>query len=79
MSEVNLFAPSPSGATLAVALAACGGIGRPSSGPIVLGASLPLTGPLGVFGPVIQGAYEQAVADINEAGGVTVGGAPHGS
>ena len=40
----------------------------------MVGATLPLTGPLGVFGPVIEGAYEQAVADINEAGGVEVDG-----
>jgi branched-chain amino acid transport system substrate-binding protein len=64
------------GATLTVVLAACGGTTVASSGPIVLGASLPMTGPLGVFGPVIRGAYEQAVADINKAGGVTVDGAP---
>ena len=44
------------------------------SGPIVLGASLPLTGPLGTFGPIIQDAYERAVDDINEAGGVDVDG-----
>src|SRR6478609_7358769 len=62
------------GATLTVVLAACG-TSQTNSGPIVFGASLPLTGPLGVFGPVIQGAYEQAVADINKAGVVTVDGA----
>ena len=42
--------------------------------PIVLGTTLPLTGPLGVFGPPIQAGYEQAVAAINAAGGVDVGG-----
>ena len=46
----------------------------PSGDPIVLGASLPLTGPLGVFAPPVQAGYEQAVQAINDAGGVDVGG-----
>ena len=62
------------GAALTLTLAACGSSGGGGSGPIVLGTTLPLTGPLGVFGPVIQAAYEQAVTDINAAGGVKVGG-----
>ena len=62
------------GASLALTLAACGSSGGGGSGPIVLGTTLPLTGPLGVFGPVIQAAYEQAVTDINASGGVKVGG-----
>jgi branched-chain amino acid transport system substrate-binding protein len=61
------------GATLTMILAACGTSAAAGAGPIVLGTSLPLTGGLGVFGPVIQAAYEQAVADINRAGGVKVG------
>lgn len=62
-------------ATLAVSLAACSSsaAGSSSSGPIVLGASLPLTGQLGAFGPLIQYGYEQAIAAINAAGGVKVG------
>ena len=63
------------GASLTLSLAACGGAASgDGSGPIVLGASLPLTGPLGTFGPIIQDAYERAVDDINEAGGVDVDG-----
>lgn len=72
------------GTTLALTLAACGSSGSDggSSGAsggaqgdaIVLGASLPLTGPLGTFGPPIQAGYEQAVTAINNAGGVDVGG-----
>ena len=46
----------------------------PSGDPVVLGTSLPLTGPLGIFGPPIQAGYEQAVAAINAAGGIDVGG-----
>ncbi len=70
------------GAALVMTLAACGSstndsassTGAPSGDPIVLGASLPLTGPLGVFGPPIQAGYEQGVKAINDAGGVDVGG-----
>jgi branched-chain amino acid transport system substrate-binding protein len=63
------------GVSLTLTLAACGTSGGGGdSGPIVLGTTLPLTGPLGVFGPIIQVAYEQAVADIDKAGGVKVGG-----
>lgn len=67
-------------AALALTLAACGsgGSGDAGSGgsadPVVLGTTLPLTGPLGIFGPPIQAGYEQAVADINAAGGIDVGG-----
>ena len=62
------------GVSLTLTLAACGSSGGGGPDPIVLGTSLPLTGALGVFGPVIQASYEQAVADINKAGGVAVGG-----
>jgi branched-chain amino acid transport system substrate-binding protein len=61
------------GAALTMILTACGSSAGGGSGPIVVGTTLPLTGPLGVFGPVIQAAYEKAVADINGAGGVKVG------
>src|SRR3954451_17260056 len=62
------------GACLTLSVAACGGGAGADTGPIVLGASLPLTGPLGVFGPTIQEAYQRAVDDINKAGGVDVDG-----
>lgn len=45
-----------------------------SQDPIVVGTSLSLTGPLAPIGTVQQPGYEQLVADINEAGGVSVGG-----
>lgn len=61
--------------SLMLSLAACGNSAGGDNGPIVLGTTLPLTGQLGVFGPIIQDAYKQAVADINAAGGVDVGGA----
>ena len=64
------------GATLAITLAACGGgaTAGEDDAPIVLGASLPLTGSLGVFGSAIQTGYEQAIEAINADGGLEVDG-----
>lgn len=56
---------------------ACGGSSGGSGGgdgPIVLGTSLSLTGPLGSFGVLQQQGYQQAVADANADGGLDVGG-----
>jgi len=59
-----------------VALAACGSSGSSgsSSGPIVIGASIPITGPLAGFGAFVKWGYEHAVAQVNAAGGLQVGG-----
>lgn len=38
-----------------------------------LGATLPMTGPLGAFGPFLQAGYDKAIAEVNDAGGLTVG------
>ena len=62
-------------------LAACGS-SSPSSGraggdadePIRIGAVVPLTGRYAALGELIKNAYELAVEDINQAGGVAVGG-----
>lgn len=60
-----------------VSLSACasssGSGGGDPSGPIVLGATLSLTGPLGTIGPEQEAGYQQYVADINGAGGLRVG------
>lgn len=71
------------GALLCVlALAACGssdddGGGGGSTGggtsTVTIGTTLPMTGPLGGFGPLIKDGYDQAVAEVNEAGGLKVG------
>jgi branched-chain amino acid transport system substrate-binding protein len=70
----------------ALALAGCAssggsggaaGSGGTSSGPITLGTTLPMTGPLASFGPVIEDGYQKAISDINAAGGVAVAGAKH--
>ena len=64
----------------ALALAGCassGGSGGSPAGPVTLGTTLPMTGPLASFGPVLEAGYQKAVSDINAAGGVTVGGVKH--
>ncbi|WP_088318554.1 ABC transporter substrate-binding protein [Kineosporia sp. R_H_3] len=78
-TKKSAFAALAASTALVLALGACGsgsdsGSGGGSSEPVVLGTTLPLTGPLGIFGPPIQAGYEQAVAAINGAGGVDVGG-----
>ncbi|GAA5040651.1 branched-chain amino acid transport system substrate-binding protein [Thermocatellispora tengchongensis] len=55
--------------------AACGaGAGQDADAPVVLGASLSLTGPLGTIGRPQQAGLERLVADVNARGGVQVGG-----
>ena len=43
---------------------------------VVLGASIPLSGPLAGFGICQQWGYETAVKDLNQAGGITIDGTP---
>lgn len=71
-------------AAIALLLAGCAsgsgsgaGAGGSSAGPITLGTTLPLTGPLASFGPVLQAGYQKAIDDVNAAGGLPVGGAKH--
>lgn len=54
----------------------CGGGGSSSSetGPIKIGQTLPLTGPLSALGKIVKEATAQAVADVNAKGGLEVGG-----
>ena len=70
---------------LALTVAACSGgsgAGSSSSGgkivssgeTIVIGATLSLTGSLGVLGPPLEAGYEQDIADVNAAGGIATGG-----
>jgi branched-chain amino acid transport system substrate-binding protein len=66
---------------VAVALTATGCGGGSGSGtgaaggPIVIGATLSLTGDQAVFGPSLEAGYEQEIADVNAAGGIAIGGA----
>lgn len=62
-------------AAASLALTGCSGGGAAAdSGPIKIGASLPLTGSLASFGPIIQQAYQEDVDRVNEAGGISIGG-----
>ncbi|MEN3283330.1 MAG: branched-chain amino acid transport system substrate-binding protein [Solirubrobacteraceae bacterium] len=63
-----------------LAVAACGGgdggsssAGSGGAKTVTIGTSLPMTGPLGPFGPIIQSGYDQAVQQVNAAGGLKVG------
>jgi branched-chain amino acid transport system substrate-binding protein len=49
------------------------GTPAPSGETLKIGATLPITGPLGAFGPLIEAGYQKAVDEINDAGGLTVG------
>ena len=69
------------GLALTLAVAGCGGGGAVSSsstvssgGTIVIGTTLSLTGSLGVLGLPLEAGYEQEIADVNAAGGITLGG-----
>lgn len=55
--------------TLALASA-----GTQAADQIVIGASLPLSGPLAGFGMYMKWGYETAVKDVNAAGGIAIDG-----
>ena len=68
-------------AVMTLGLAGCaagggaeGGGAEAGGDPIVIGASLPLTGGLAGFGPLIQAGYEDAVDQVNSAGGIELDG-----
>lgn len=55
-----------------------GGDARAEDGkPITIGSTLPLTGPLQSLGAIVREADDQAVADVNAAGGIEIGGVKH--
>jgi branched-chain amino acid transport system substrate-binding protein len=63
------------------AAAALGGAGQEAyavdAKPIVIGSTLPLTGPLQSLGAIVREANEQAIADANTSGGIEIGGVKH--
>jgi branched-chain amino acid transport system substrate-binding protein len=73
--RVRRLAPAM-GALIALLVAACGGGGGGASNTsgVVLGSSLSMSGSLGSFGVLQQKGYQQAVDDLNAAGGINVGG-----
>lgn len=63
------------GVSAALVLSGCSGAGAGGgSGPIKIGASIPLTGSLAGFGPLIKEAYQEDVARVNAEGGITIDG-----
>jgi branched-chain amino acid transport system substrate-binding protein len=63
----------------ALTVAACAGpktsdSGATDAGPIVIGASIPLSGDLAGFGSFVKWGYETAVEQVNDAGGLQIGG-----
>ncbi len=74
MNHLRLFAVPVAAAILLGASACAPGGSSGSSDSIVIGASLPLTGPLQAFGTSLQTGYEQAVDEVNSAGGIEIDG-----
>lgn len=64
------MAPKAAGSCLLFALLL--GMQRAPAEELIVGASLPLSGPLASFGAFQRWGYERAVAEINRAGGVSV-------
>ncbi|MFL5841958.1 MAG: amino acid ABC transporter substrate-binding protein [Thermoleophilaceae bacterium] len=70
-------------AALSLTVAACGSSSKSSSGSggssnggdtIKVGASVPLSGPLAGFGSFVKWGYQNAVKEVNAAGGIQVDG-----
>jgi len=66
-------------AALAFAVAACGSdsnsaSGGSSSGPIKIGASIPLSGGLAGFGAYEKWGYQHAIDEVNAKGGIAIDG-----
>src|ERR1700722_6306615 len=62
------------GVAIAVVASATLGLGAADADEIVIGASLPLSGPLAGFGSFQQWGYKRAVDEVNKAGGIAIGG-----
>ena len=62
------------GFAAALVLGALGAAPASAADEIVIGASLPLSGPLAGFGSFQQWGYKRAVDEVNKAGGITVDG-----
>ena len=59
---------------LAAAASIILGLGSARADDIAIGASLPLSGALAGFGSFQQWGYKRAVAEVNKAGGISIGG-----
>jgi branched-chain amino acid transport system substrate-binding protein len=74
MSRQHFFLPSRLAARLMAVGLAFGSLSSFAADELVIGASLPLSGPLAGFGNYQKWGYEAAVKDVNKSGGVSVGG-----
>jgi branched-chain amino acid transport system substrate-binding protein len=78
MIRPRVLGPLALTAVMALAVAACagggGGGGSGGGGTVVIGATLSLSGSLGVLGTPVEAGYVQEVADLNAAGGISVNG-----
>jgi branched-chain amino acid transport system substrate-binding protein len=65
------------GLAISAIATACGGSsggGDSDSGPIVIGASLPMSGAVGAYGPLLKQGYQYAIDQVNSHGGLDIGG-----
>jgi branched-chain amino acid transport system substrate-binding protein len=73
--QVMAVALSLAAVAVVLGLTACGSSSGGSSGDkVVIGASIPISGELAVFGGFVKWGYEHAVKQANEKGGVEVDG-----
>jgi branched-chain amino acid transport system substrate-binding protein len=61
-------------ASAAAAVLVFGSIASANAADIVIGASVPLSGPLAGFGSFLSWGYKHVVAEVNKAGGIEVNG-----
>src|SRR6202166_5454790 len=59
---------------LAAGICIASGLGIARADEIIIGASLPLSGPLAGFGSFQQWGYKRAVDEVNKAGSISIGG-----
>lgn len=64
-------------ATLAAYVGTALGSASAGAKPIVIGSTLPLSGPLATLGQIVATANKQAVAEANQKGGIVIGGTKH--
>jgi branched-chain amino acid transport system substrate-binding protein len=71
---MNMASYYKSCAAALVVAATLAGAGAATADDIVIGASLPLSGPLAGFGSFQQWGYKRAVDEVNKAGGIAING-----
>src|SRR6266511_1045595 len=64
-------------AAVAAGVVATAGTAAEAGGDVTIGASLPLTGGLGPFGPTLKMGYQRAIDEVNAAGGLKLSDGRH--